>query len=155
MGKLLPPAADLQIYEGPPPRKSEDTSRGGQILRAEAGRLYCPLWPECELCRRYEEFQWSLYSYVEALAKFVISDICPNKQLSDIVEFDKCCDVLKKYHITATFMTMNANYDDNEMTTGECEALFKILKPTGVTLNSQGSNRFEALSQAKQLVSFS
>lgn len=40
------------------------------------------------------------------------------------------------------------------LTREQCGTLFELLKPVGVNLNSNGSNRYEALLNVEELVTF-
>lgn len=63
-------------------------------------------------------------------------------------EFQRLCDYLKKYRITCDVLTISVG------TKEQLSTLLKILKPVTINLDSEGSNRFEALYQSKILVSF-
>lgn len=63
---------------------------------------------------------------------------------------EKFCDVVKRYRITAE--TVQCDDDKITWTTEQCAKIFLALKPVNIELNSQESDRFEALFQSKALV---
>lgn len=84
-----------------------------------------------------------------------------SNHISEISNFEDLCDILKKHRITAAELPMlpvcyRNGFPDPfiKYTKGQCLLLFNILKPTKVSLNSVGSDRFEPLIPLKQLVPF-
>lgn len=70
--------------------------------------------------------------------------------LENYDNFENYCDALKRHRVTSSQMIVR---HFQTLTKEECVILLKILKPTEVDLDSNGSNRFEAILEAKQLVS--
>ena len=68
--------------------------------------------------------------------------------------FENICTALKKYRITAATLIMDSTHRQTNLSKEQCVTLFKILKPSILTINSIGSNRFEALLYSKGLVKF-
>ena len=58
---------------------------------------------------------------------------------------------LENYRITCTTLRMMTNV--TQLTKEQCTRLLKILKPRSFYIDSDGSNRYEAIFQAKELVS--
>ena len=67
-------------------------------------------------------------------------------------EFDQFLDKLKKYCITSTKLSLIHTYSRFNLTKERCATLFRTQRPTYLTMNSLGSNRFEAAFHSKELV---
>lgn len=74
---------------------------------------------------------------------------CLPESLEDF-KFDTLCDILKKYRITASAAAMHRT----QLSKDQLVTILNILKPVWISLNSRGSNRYEALLQSKILVGF-
>lgn len=66
--------------------------------------------------------------------------------------FELFCSLLKKYRITCKNLDVNCFDDKIGPSKEQCVGLLKNLKPNIVSLRSEGSNRFEAVSAWKGLV---
>ena len=61
--------------------------------------------------------------------------------------------MLKKYRISAEHLDMyNEGDRARELSKEQCAEVFKILKPCGVSMDTMGTDRFEALSVWKGVV---
>lgn len=65
-------------------------------------------------------------------------------------KFDTLCEILKKYRTTASAAAMHRT----QLSKDQLVTILNILKPVWISLNSRGSNRYEALLQSKILVGF-
>lgn len=71
-------------------------------------------------------------------------------------QLEQCCEALKKYRLTSSRLFMRYRQADGplELTKEQCATLLKMVKPEAVDIDSERSNRFEALFDSKQVVEF-
>lgn len=78
-----------------------------------------------------------------------------NSQYSGIeMDMDVFCDIMKKYRMNSVGLFMQFVDYRIDITKEQCLKLFNIFKPTTIKLNSRWSNRWEAILQVKEVVSF-
>ena len=147
MEELLPPAADMPGHGGARSNQSKHNNSLGLYLGSE---FYDQ---SIRWQKKSQMFKYLRSSIQETLHNSwsVSSLVYIHQFLEDEADFEQYCQTLKNSRITCRALFFNSR--SPTLSKDQSVEVLKILNPSSVDIDSQDSDRFEALFHSKQLVS--